>query len=274
MGARSASRAGRIQSLWSGYGEVVRVRLTGGPEPTVILKHVRPPPAAHPRKTRSYEVEGAWYTDWAPRCGPASRVPRCFAHWTDGSEVVFVLEDLDAAGFAGRKRLLGARELDRCLDWLASFHATFLGQEPTGLWEVGTYWHLGTRPDEYARMSDASLKREAPALDAELRGARFQTLVHGDAKAANFCFPSGDGPVAAVDFQYVGGGPGIRDVAYLLGAWTRTRDLEGRLARYFTTLRSALRAEHRGQARAIEAEWRGLYPVAERDFARFLDGWR
>ena len=57
---------------------------------------------------------------------------------------------------------------------------------------------------------------EAPELDRRLRAARFQTLVHGDAKPANFCFDARRGAVAAVDFQYVGGGCGMKDVAYLL----------------------------------------------------------
>lgn len=257
----------RIQSLWSGYGEVRRVTLDGAP---AIVKHVRPPRDAHPRKLRSYQVELAWYRDWAAGC--VSRVPRFHAAWSDGTESLFVLEDLDASGYGDRVRWVGDPEHRLVLGWLARFHATWLGRGTEGLWPVGTYWHLETRPDELRRMGNARLRAQAPELDRRLREARFQTLVHGDAKPANFCFRPDRLGVAAVDFQYVGGGPGIRDVAYWLGAWRRVERLDERLDTYFGALREAL--DPSVDADALEDEWRGLYDVAALDFERFLDGWR
>src|SRR5262249_45266375 len=103
---------------------------------------------------------------------------------------------------------------------------------------------------------------------AQLDAARFRTIVHGDAKDANFCF-SPSGAVAAVDFQYAGGGAGVVDVAYLL--YDR-RDERAGLEAYFAHLRDALVPSV--DARALEAEWRALYPVAQLDFRRFLAGWR
>ncbi len=273
-GARSARRSGRIQSLWSGYGEAFRVTLEGGPAPTAVVKAVAPPPQAHPRKLRSYEVERAWYSRHAARCGPGCRVPACYGVWSDGRRSVFVLEDLDAAGFAGRAYALSDARIRAALGWLARFHAAFLGRPPEGLWPVGTYWHLATRPDELAAMRDRALRERAPALDAQLSAARFQTFVHGDAKAANFCFGDGE-QVAAVDFQYVGGGVGVKDVAYFLGGRLSVRRSleEARwLDHYFAALRAALPPG--ADADGVEAEWRGLYDVACLDFARFLDGWR
>ena len=44
-------------------------------------------------------------------------------------------------------------------------------------------------------------------------------LAHGDAKVANFCFTNDQHAVAAVDFQYVGGGIGTQDVIYFLGSF-------------------------------------------------------
>lgn len=248
---RRVERGERIQSLWSGYGELYRVRLDGAP---AIVKSVRPPAGersvGHRRKCRSYDVELAWYQRYAAEC-PA-RVPTLIAGARLPEGWLFVLEDLDAAGFPRRRG-----PIEPCLAWLARFHARYLGVAPDGLWELGSYWHLDTRRDELARIEPA-LREAAPVLDARLRAARHQTLVHGDAKLANFCF--GDAGVAAVDFQYVGGGPGVRDVAYLLcGLPDEARLLDV----YFSFL-----AEQE-----VEREWRALYPIAVADFYRFLAGW-
>lgn len=117
-----------------------------------------------------------------------------------------VLEDLDASGYPGRRGDLSPDQVEPCLRWLAAFHATFMGEEPAGLWPVGTYWHLKTRPDELAAVDDPELIRAAPALDHLLNQASHRTVVHGDAKVANFCWSHSGDAVAAVDFQYVGGG--------------------------------------------------------------------
>ena len=54
---------------------------------------------------------------------------------------------------------------------------------------------------------------------------KFKTIVHGDAKLANFCFSHDLSNVAAVDFQYVGGGCGMKDVAYFLGSCLNDQEL-------------------------------------------------
>ena len=190
---------------------------------------------------------------------------------------MFLLEDLDGAGFAGRREDPGEPEITACLRWLAEFHAAHLGVVPEGLWPEGTYWHLATRPEELAALADPRLKAAAPKLDARLAQCRFRTFVHGDAKVANFCF-SDAGEVAAVDFQYVGGGCGIKDVAYFLSSCMTDVECEalapGYLDTYFDMLAEAARAHHPGLAvREIEAEWRALYPIAWADFYRFLAGW-
>ena len=257
LNAADVTRSERVQSLWSGYGEIRRAHLRDGS--TVIVKDVHPPPRgdfAHRRKVRSYEVERHFYRHYAARCDDACRVPRSLA----SDESVLVLEDLDASGFTGRRHRLSQKELESCLAWLAAFHGTFLGVAPEGLWEVGTYWHLATRPDELRKMRDRALRDAAPELDRRLSAARFQTFVHGDAKPANFCFAKT--AVAAVDFQYVGGGCGMKDVAYLLGDDDRGLDF------YFECLRA------RVDNPDLEAEWRALFPIARADFERFLDGWR
>ncbi len=288
-GANSVERGEVIQSLWSGYGEIVRYRVHGGEVPSAVLKHVIFPSEvnhprgwhndlSHRRKVRSYEVEMAWYHDLAGRCDERCRVPHCYASDTLGEDHLIVLEDLDAAGYPVRRQSLDLDGVRACLAWLAHFHAEFMGQKPDGLWPVGTYWHLATRPDELAVMADDGLRDAAPVIDSMLSTARFQTLVHGDAKLANFCF-SGDGKgVAAVDFQYVGGGCGMKDVAYFLGSCLSDRDQERYEAMllddYFATLKQALAERGRdADTAALEREWRALMPVAQADFYRFLVGW-
>ena len=269
--ADSATWRERIQSVWSGYGELVRYELSGAEQPSVVVKHVKPGKGggrSHDRKLRSYEVEQTWYLRWAQRCDEACRVARCLHAARQGGEWIFVLEDLDAAGFPRRHELPRGRRLDACLRWLAAFHATFLGERPRGLWKTGTYWHLKTRPDEHRAMARGSLRDGAAAIDARLSAARHQTVIHGDAKPANFCFSQDGAAVAAVDFQYVGGGCGVKDVAYLLTGEDRGTVKRG-LDVYFAALRSALGDE----ARAVETEWRALYDWAWADFHRFLAGW-
>jgi len=288
-GATAVARGEMIQSLWSGYGEIVRYALTGTNTPSVVLKHVKFPSKlnhprgwnnnlSHQRKVKSYEVEMAWYKNWANKCGDKCRVPSCFASETRGEEHVMVLEDLDVSGFPVRKSNMSLSDIKLCLSWLAHFHALFMGLKPEGLWQTGTYWHLATRPDELEAMDDEALRDAAPVLDSMLNNANYQSLVHGDAKVANFCFSSDGQSVAAVDFQYVGAGCGMKDVAYLLGSClsdVEHEQLEAMLLDYyFEVLAETLNASHPNiDILEVEKEWRTLFPVAQTDFYRFLIGW-
>lgn len=288
LGVDGAALGRRIQLLWGGYGEIRRVALRGGSVPSVVVKCVTPPPAAevepdaaalrsHRRKLRSYDVERAFYARYAERCGPGCRVARALHLEPLENGWLFVLEDLDAAGFDRRLARPSEREIAACLAWLAEFHATFLGERPAALWASGSYWHLATRPDELDALSEPTLRDAAPLLDAALDGAQFRTFVHGDAKLQNFCFDR-RGAVAAVDFQYVGGGPGIKDVAYFLSSCLSPAACESSAPRYldvyFEALARAVESRAAGiDAGALEQEWRSLYPVAWADFYRFLLGW-
>lgn len=271
-GASAVVGRERIGTVWSGYGELLRLSLAGAEVPAVVVKVVRPGKGwgrGHQRKLRSYGVEQRFYDQFAGRCGTGCRVARCFEAARAEGGWTFVLEDLDAAGFPRRHDAPPARGLNACLRWLAAFHAAFLGEAPDGLWKTGTYWHLATRPDELRAMAPGPLRRAAPAIDARLNSARFSTLVHGDAKPENFCFSRDGRAVAAVDFQYVGGGVGVKDVAYLLAA-EPAGVVEQGLELYFRSLGKILGAE---RSKAVEREWRALYPLAWADFHRFLAGW-
>jgi hypothetical protein len=295
-GAPHVELGERVQDLWSGYGEIRRATLVGSSATPVIVKYVVPPQGSthaaadarsHRRKLRSYEVERAFYRSYAGRCGPVARVPAALHVGGNGDRTLLVLEDLDASGFGLRRARVSASELTACLRWLAYFHARFLRARPESLWNVGTYWHLATRPDELAVVRDAAVRRAAPVLDERLNRARFRTFVHGDAKLQNFCFADKGDAVAAVDFQYVGGGVGVKDVAYCLTSCLTPRELERdaplHLNAYFRELRAAVAARDAGPAQealpdaldvdALEVEWRELYPLACADFYRFLLGW-
>jgi len=278
-----------IQELWSGYGKILRLSLEGGDRETVVIKHVAMPletqhprgwnsNLSHERKVFSYQVETEWYQSWSHRCGERCRIPQFLAFDRDDDEILLVLEDIDSSGYPKRLTGLKPAQIDACLTWLAEFHATFLGVAPKGLWEVGTYWNLETRPEELDALDDEILRSNATQIDARLNNATYQTLVHGDAKLANFCFSSDGVQVAALDFQYVGGGCGMKDVAYFIGSCLDEASCESRetelLKSYFESFSSALARRHpEVDAVAVEAEWRELFPVAWTDFHRFLKGW-
>lgn len=285
---RAVELGDEVQALWSGYGEIRRATLLGPPASSVIVKYVVPPEHAaernaasgrsHRRKLRSYQVEQAFYRQYAARCDADCRVPASLHLAAEGGRVLFILEDLDAAGFCLRRSRVSEAELQAGLAWLAAFHATFLGVPPDGLWKVGSYWHLATRPDELRALRDPELRSAAAWIDERLNAAHFQTVIHGDAKLENFCFSAASAAVAAVDFQYVGGGVGVKDVAYFLSSCLSSDRLEREASHYlddyFRALANALRQRQVAVDRAaLEGEWRALYPLACADFYRFLQGW-
>jgi hypothetical protein len=278
-----------IQNLWSGYGEIVRFGLTDSDKKSVVVKHVQLNQGKHPRgwntdlshqrKLKSYQVETEWYKNWSSLCNENCRIPDCLALESIKGEVLMVLEDLDGSGFEGRRSSsVNWDEVEACLKWLANFHATFIGEKPNGLWETGTYWHLDTRPDELDVLEDKPLKTTASAIDKILSSSPFQTFVHGDAKLANFCFSTDGKKVAAVDFQYVGGGCGMKDVAYFIGSCMYEEDCEKYedkiLNFYFSELTKALKLNNNLiDSSALEKDWRNLYAFAWADFHRFVKGW-
>ncbi len=233
---------------------------------------------SHNRKVKSYEVETAFYENYSRFCNDENKIPDLIASTTIGEERVIILEDLDAAGYPVRKSALTIEEIKVCLNWLANFHATFLNEKPRELWQVGTYWHLETRPDEFAKMNASPLKQAASAIDNLLNNCKYQTFVHGDAKVANFCFSEDMTKVAAVDFQYVGGGCGMKDVAYLMGSCLSENECEQHekelLEHYFFKLEIALvKSNNQLIFSRLKLEWIDLFPVAWADFERFLLGW-
>lgn len=288
-GAENLKRLGVVQTLWSGYGSIVRIALEGTKFSSVIVKHVQPENGKHPRgwntdlshrrKLKSYEVETNWYRDQSNgEINQYARIPKCFGVKNSGSECLIVMEDLDASGYGERRSSVNLEEMHLCVRWLARFHTYNMGRSSDGLWETGTYWHLETRPDELDQLEDPELKAIASAIDEKLKRSTFKTLVHGDAKLANFCFSQEGSGVAAVDFQYVGGGCGMKDLAYFVGSCFRDQEAEEKeeeiLDFYFQELSKAIVSLGSSKSAAdIEEDWRPLYKVAWADFHRFMKGW-
>lgn len=111
-GASSLQVGAKIQTLWSGYGEIVRLHLKGCDRPSVVVKHVKfPKETKHPcdwnsdrshmRKVRSYQVETYWYQNY--HTNPKCRTPACLAALSQGDEMLIVLEDLDVVGYDKRR---------------------------------------------------------------------------------------------------------------------------------------------------------------------------
>jgi hypothetical protein len=283
-----------LQRLWSDYGEIARYcspRLAK----TMIVKHVAPPAKVlhprgwhsdigHQRKVQSYHKEAIFYQLFAALCDKQCYVPQFISliqNKEHSEQQTLVLEDLYPIGFTQVYQSVSEMQIKSVLSWLAHFHARFFAIDTSTLWPIGSYWHLATRQAEYQIMPTGALKQSATIIADKLEGAHFRTLIHGDAKLANFCFSTND-DVAAVDFQYVGRGVGVKDVMYFLGSclsdtllWEKHNEY---VDYYFEVLKNVLLQPSLGNWTAqqiieLEHEWRALIPFAWADFNRFLQGW-
>lgn len=111
-GASSLQVGAKIQTLWSGYGEIVQLHLEGCERPSVVVKHIQFPEItqhpggwntdrSHTRKVRSYQVETHWYQNYSTN--QKCRIPACLAAFSHGDEMLIVLEDLDVGGYDQRR---------------------------------------------------------------------------------------------------------------------------------------------------------------------------
>jgi len=277
-----------IQTLWGGYGQISRYKLQGSKMNSVVVKcisleQVSEHPRgwstdfAHSRKVKSYKVETNWYEHYSSLCSNRSKIPQFIGSFSKDNQHWIILEDLNS-DFPQIKKEVDIQEIKLCLTWLAYFHIKFIDREPIGLWEVGTYWHLATRPEEFEKIQNEELKIKAHIIDNLLNSCKYKTLVHGDAKLANFCFSRNSEKVAAVDFQYIGGGCGVKDVVYFLGSCLSAsgfRQHEAELLDYyFSQLREAGDFfKSKIDMSELEREWRSMYHLASADFTRFMMGW-
>lgn len=275
-----------LQSLWSGYGKIIRVQNNNKSYIVKVIANqtqVNHPrgwntSTSHERKLNSYRVETEFYRQGNIYADEKCRIPALIASQHSDKGTWLLLEDLDDAGFFVRKERANWHSLRLAIRWLAYFHAKNMFTQVRELWPTGTYWQLETRQDEWQKMADSDYKSKANIIHQTLLDSPFQTLCHGDAKFENLCFHQNADDIAAVDFQYVGRGVGVKDLAYLATSCLEEDQLfefdEQILEEYLEQLNCAL--EHYQIAvdfDQLEKNYRYLYPIAWADFYRFLLGW-
>lgn len=275
-----------IQNLWSGYGEIVRLSFENK---SIIIKHVKLPKTfthpkgwnsefSHKRKIKSYEVEVTWYEKFCSSIDTRCTTAKGLKSYKTNDEWLIIMEDLRNSGFS--KIVKDAKEvhLKASLTWLANFHAKYLNTKSEDIWEEGTYWHLDTRPHELEVLDDVELKAYAKRIDRELNNCKYQTIIHGDAKLANFCFNEQGTVCVAVDFQYVGHGCGMKDVVLFISSTLEAKECERLeswfLQYYFNALKASI-LEYKKDIdfNELEKEYKKMYFLAWADFLRFLKGW-
>jgi hypothetical protein len=297
------SRSTHLSELWAGYGHIYRLTLSPSPsrDATCIVKTICPPPSArdeqdegHIRKMLSYRIEANFYRDFSARLvspDDGCHIPTLHAASSSDHEAqTLVLEDL-AIRFpvlAERRGTLNDAQLNKALQWLASFHArswntqsdsfcppplqaeTWSGR---GLWQQGGYHYLATRRDELSNIDARSrwgqlglhAHSDLPTVvDWCLNNPTDRSrlcLIHGDVKAANMAFSRDTRHMAMYDFQYVGVGLGVQD-----------------LAKFLTTSIPSHHLANRGEEALLRTYHRALLDRlpkgAQYDFDDFMHDWQ
>lgn len=277
----------QIQGLWGGYGELSRLTFENS---SVIIKHIKLPETSkhpygwntnisHQRKLKSYQVEVNWYEKFSKITDMRCYIPKGLKTYKTQNETIIVMEDLSKIGFSEIIEKASKTHIKTALLWLANFHARFLYTKSDLVWDIGTYWHLDTRPEELEALKDKELKKFSKEIDLKLKNSSFQTLVHGDAKLANFCFSKDALSCAAVDFQYVGHGCAMKDVVLFMSSAVEPSACKNMqewvLDTYFEAFHKAIDYYHPNiDSYALEKEGRELFCIAWADFQRFVKGWK
>ncbi|CAI7617103.1 unnamed protein product [Penicillium crustosum] len=221
----------------------------------LILKLISPPQKSgstadegHLRKMLSYEVEQYFYSEVVPQLGDDIAIAKCVASTRDmddaegSSELkglmatIMVRAALDwLAGFHSRSRGLVSASLDEYVQppLEESSRRQSAGKDVgNGLWLNGGYTYLATRGKEYASLArdtdsewsdvlcgvsgGSSLSvAEMVALFLTPCGRAIESYIHGDVKSENLFTTTNGDKVAFFDFQYVGLGLGVCDLAKL-----------------------------------------------------------
>ena len=254
----------------------------------------------------SYRNERAFYAAAAAVVGDLA--PRCFVSEGNDETTCLILADVRQKYPRNPEVLTDPALFLAAVRGLAAFHAAFFAKSnaatkaAASLFPRGTFWRYdapGEAARNFSRSWPAALRwleargvlatgprnllaarvtACASAVDRKLAEARAAhgTVVHGDWKAANLFFD--EDAVAAVDFQYAGGGLGAQDLAYFLFPDARGdvvgADEAAVLDAYFDAFSEALAAAP--SASSYASYRRGLflahYDLARLDFFRHMLG--
>lgn len=280
-----------LARLWAGMGYIYRVVTTTTAEDendVRVVKHVRLPRGKNisrgdQRKADSYHCESNFYEHVAPSLRQqAVGLPETYYVERTPEAIFIVMSYIDGRSNAH----LNPTRTKLVLDWLARFHAASWGKRRENnhsslLQSMGTYWHLDTRPDEHASMSnkgwEGRLKLAARAIHERLQNDPCQSLVHGDVKEANIMFvpneESSSDDVVLCDFQYCGRGTPAQDLAYFF--CSSIDDLEDRQDEYLEYYVEQLTSYLPTNASTIPtlADMKDSLDWAYCDFLRFMMGW-
>ena len=221
-----------------------------------------------------------------------------------------VLEDLSIRFpvLTERRGTLNDAQMTKSLEWLATFHASSWNIESsclsefcpppseavqskwqnTGLWQQGGYHYLATRQHELVSIDPRTDAWGQLGLHADsdmpisvdwcLNNPRDRSrlsLIHGDVKAANMAFDRHTTSMAMYDFQYVGVGLGVQDLAKFLTTSIPSRHLSDRegeqklLKTYHSFLVKKLPKDARYEFEELVEDWE----LALVSWVRFLAGW-
>lgn len=313
LGAGSSSHieVTTVCRLWAGMGHIYRVSSchhqqergrrhnarsairsddddddhSGPPCSTLIVKSIHLPSTAKSshgdrRKAESYQVEANFYEFVAEQLlsMQVGMIPRpLVVERLGGSSILIGMTEMRGRCI----RNSNAGDVRRVLRWLARFHAVYWGDDKVnavvssaGLQSRGSYWHLDTRPDEYADMSSKGLsgrvKMAARSIDRRLKEGWMQCLIHGDAKDANIFVDESSGEVCVCDFQYCGKGPPTKDLAYFFCSSVDDVLDDTALLRYYL---EQLEEVVKGPLAPTLEQLRDSMDLAYCDFYRFMCGW-
>jgi hypothetical protein len=217
--------------------------IEAGAPRTVVTKLPSPDPTSRATGValRNYEREVKFYRDLSGTID--MRVARCWhADWDESSgDFVLVLEDLAPAeqgnqltGCSIEQARVAVLELAKLhgprwgdptladLEWLGRRSSREDSERLAGLYQMFLPGFMAT----YAKYLDDDQQRLVTEFAdrlvewAEGTGSGPLTVTHGDYRLDNLMFasPAGGYPVAAVDWQTPGHGPGVNDVSYFMGA--------------------------------------------------------